>query len=100
VRGLDGRIKFQITEVNQLRAGSGLSIAGLLGVFMDSEKTPSNKATNKAYDKGGNEPIHPQPIERLDDVIEEREIAIKKHRSDGARQNADEEKGNCKKPGE
>jgi hypothetical protein len=65
---------------------------------MDSEKTPSNKGTYDADDKGRNESKHPEPIERLDDVIEEREIAVNEHRSNRARQDADEENGNRKKP--
>lgn len=67
---------------------------------MDSEKTPSNKGTNDADDKGTNEPKHSEPIERLDDVIEEREIAVNEHRSNGARQDADQEDANRKKPSE
>jgi hypothetical protein len=56
---------------------------------VDSEKTPSNKGTNDADDKGRNEPKHSEPIERLDDVIDEREIAINEHLSNGSRQDAD-----------
>ena len=67
---------------------------------MDSEKTPSNKGTNDADDKGRNEPKHSEPIERLDDVIEERVIAVNEHRSNGARKDADEEDANRKNPSE
>ena len=72
----------------------------LSGVFMDSEQTPSNKGTYDADDKGRNDPKQPEPIERLDDVIDEREIAVNEHRSNGARQDADEENENRKKSSE
>ena len=36
-RSLDGRLKFRIREVNQLKAGSGLSIAGLLAPLLCSK---------------------------------------------------------------
>ena len=72
----------------------------LLGVFMDSEQTPSNKGTYDADDKGRNDPKQAEPVERLDDVIDEREIAVNEHRSNGARQDADEENGNRKKSSE
>jgi hypothetical protein len=50
-RGLDGRIKFRITEVNQLKTGSGLSIAVLFsGPFLHetvSVSRPSSSAESE-----------------------------------------------------
>jgi len=48
-RGLDGRIRIRIREVNQLRAGSGLSIAAsLLFVSFREECIMKNVVVNES----------------------------------------------------